>query len=886
MKLLVALSLSISLAVSAVVVPDDYYTVDDGEFAYIYGDEHRGLLPDMQKYQKTVVGEYEKEFNLKMDDKLSVGLATSENQIANGFSTQIPFNMQLFYGAGASYIDYFCFSSWLKTLVVHETAHNFQLNPKENLLSKTGHTLLGNNPVTFLGLFPIFPIPNIMESSFILEGNAVLNESRFGNGGRLFSGYALAEVVALANAGKITPQLMYNSTLEFPYGEKFYLVGGFFQQFLAKRYGIEKVNGYFKRFAAQPFPFFTNIMFKKQFGKSFEVLLAEFVQEIKIKHKDAKRTEGKLLAKSQLFVPFNSSNGEIYTLVGDRKSAPEILLLNKANKSMSFESGAWREGEVFRANGQFYTQSSAKTSPVKIEMGLFDASGFMEEKFASKALQGFTSSGKAVYFDIKSSIETPQVYVDGKFYTQSHSSVHVQGEDLYYFKQEGEKRTLFKNREALYSYEGHYGFVTDVDSKGAVYYVADTEHGSSVYKLLNGKSSRVSLGDDIIDFKLTTNNEALVATMTAKGYEYRLISLNARPQEASPYSPSIVSVNKNQAIDNSTFEKKTTGTKLKEDAYASFTSLRYSALEPFFSYTDTDGFGVDVAATFSDPLFQNQLSLLGSHNKKRDIAGLVYDNTAFRLAFGGAVYGVSKDNQYDNSDKRDSGYELYATFPWLESGYWSADSTLAYTKAYYNIYRKPLTFSLDVANEKQYAFSKYANESNDLSLFISEDRENQMYGGTYTFKHDLFWQSYVGLKATYLKSDTIDVFDEKGIELDNTFSNLQSDKATLDIPSFTFRTYAKEVKMGEVSLAKVFDGSLYLYSLPLSLQRESIYAKQRRYEIDFTNTFQRTYDETTVGMEFDFLFLHKYTVPLSVEWIHNKDVIDQNQGRILIGGSF
>ena len=881
MKSVVTLGLSCSLAFSAVVVPDDYYTVDDGEFAYIYGEEHRALLPDMQVYQKSIVKGYEKEFGFKMDDKLSVGLATSNNQIANGFSTQIPFNMQLFYGAGASYIDYFCFSSWLKTLVIHETAHNFQLNPKENVISKAGHKVLGNNPVTFLGLFPIFPIPNIMESSFILEGNAVLNESRFGNGGRLFSGYALAEVVALAKAGEITPALMYNSTLEFPYGEKFYLVGGFFQQFLANRYGIAKVNGYFKRFAAQPLPFFTNIMFKKQFGKSFEVLLDEFVEELKTKHKDAKVTAGKLLAKSQLFVPFNSSDGEIYTLIGDRKSAPKILRLNKASKNISFETGAWREGEVFRTNGQFYTQSSAKISPVKIEMGLFDESGFIEEKYASKALQGFTSSGKAVYFDVEHSMEAPQLFVDGTFYAESHSSVHVQGEDLYYFKQEGEKRTLYKNKEALYSYEGHYGFVTDVDEKGAVYFIAATEHGSSIYKVSNGNSSKVSVADDIIDFKLLNKKEALVATMGADGYSYQLINLTEN-SNAIPYSTTISAVK----MDNSSFGKSGTTLNVKENEYASLTSIQYSALNPVFSYSDIDGFGVDAYASFTDPLFQNQLYLVGSHNKKRDVAGLVYDNSAFRLTFGGALYGVHKNDKYNNSDKRDSGYELYATFPWLESGYWRADSTLAYTKAYHNIYRKPLTLSLDIANEKQYGFSKYANESNVLSVFASEDRETQMYGGTYSFKHDLVWQTYMGLKATYLKSDNVNFFQEKGIELDNTFSNLQSDKATLDVPSFTYRTYAKEVKMGEVSLAKVFDGSLYLYSLPLSLQRESIYAKQRRYEIDFTDRVERTYDETTVGMEFDFLFLHKFTIPLSIEWIHNKDVLDQSQGRILIGGSF
>ena len=161
-----------------------------------------------------------------------------------------------------------------------------------------------------------------------------------------------------------------------------------------------------------------------------------------------------------------------------------------------------------------------------------------------------------------------------------------------------------------------------------------------------------------------------------------------------------------------------------------------------------------------------------------------------------------------------------------------------------------------------------------------------MYGATYSFKHDLVWQSYIGLKGRYLKSDKVDFFNEKGIELDDTFSNVQADLGTLDIPSFTFRTYAKEVKMAELSLAKVFDGSLYFYSFPISLQRETFYAKQRRYKIDFNRFVSRNYNETIVGAEFDLLFLHKLGLPLSVEWIHNKDVFEPNKVRFLVGGSF
>jgi hypothetical protein len=87
-------------------------------------------------------------------------------------------------------------------------------------------------------------------------------------------------------------------------------------------------------------------------------------------------------------------------------------------------------------------------------------------------------------------------------------------------------------------------------------------------------------------------------------------------------------------------------------------------------------------------------------------------------------------------------------------------------------------------------------------------------------------------------------------------------------------------------LSKVFDASLYFYSLPLSLQRESLYVQQRYYDIDYTDTINRQYNETTVGLELDLLFLHNNTIPLKMEWIYNEDVLDREQIRFILGVPF
>jgi hypothetical protein len=304
------------------------------------------------------------------------------------------------------------------------------------------------------------------------------------------------------------------------------------------------------------------------------------------------------------------------------------------------------------------------------------------------------------------------------------------------------------------------------------------------------------------------------------------------------------------------------------------------------SYGSYEGFGLDLVANFSDPLMQNSLRAILSYNKQRGVGGLQYDNQAHQLEFGGAFYGVKQSDDYGGDDEREYGVEGYLRLPFLATGYWRADATFAYTKAYDNIYREPLSLSFNLSNHKQYGVSKYPNELNRLSLVATDDRESHIYGGSYTFMHDMPWQSFVGLKGVYLKSDEVDVIQERGIEVRDDFSSLQSDEATLNMPSIDKRAYVKEAKMAEVSLAKVFDGSLYFYSLPLSLQRESIYLKQRRYDIDFTNSFNQQFNETTVGLELDLLFLHNNTIPMSMEWIYNEDMRDREQGRFLFGVNF
>ena len=850
---------------------DRYRVVEDNSIEYIYSDEYN--ITQIKNYQDAIIKRYEDEFGFKLDDTLYVGLASQNNQISNAFSTQIPFNSQVLYGSGVLNIDYFCYNSWLKMVISHETAHNFQLNPKVNSVSNISHKILGNSPISSIGIFPLFPIPNLMINSFLLEGNAVLNESRFNNGGRLYSGYALSEVVSMARDGKIRAELIYNNTLEFPYGEKSYLVGGFFQRFLMEKYGIKRVNRYFKIYSKELFPFYVNSSFKENFGKSFERLLKEFVDEVNYKYRDYRVTKGRVIAKSQFFVHLNRSKSEIYTLIGDYRSYPKILSF--IDNRVSFKKGAYRVGKPFKIDNRYYTASSAKISPTKIKIGLFDSDAYIKRETIGKVVEGFLPNGKMVYFDINKSLDIPHIYIDNRFYDIANSSIYISNSgELYYFKEQNSIRTLYRNKKPIFSYIGSYGFIADVDGD-SIYFISLTKNGTGLYLYKKGKIYRVSTGDDIIDFKKIDSNRGLVATISSTGYLYQIINL--KPKLSKIPKPNYIT----SKLDSSKIEKNS----LKSKEYSPIRELKYSSLTQSMGYSDDKGFMLDIKADFYDPAMQNRLSTILSSNRQKVVGGLSYNNSANLLEFGGDIYGVSHNKNYKSDNEDDYGYLLHLKLPFLARGYNRASLSLDYLKEYDSIYRKPLKVSLDISNIKQFGISKYPNSKNLLNLLLSKDRDSLTYGASYDFLYGLGYQSYIGFNGAILKSDSLDSREDIGIKIDTTIDNPIKNNLVVTMPTVDRPLYAKEVKSGEVSLYKSIDTPLYLFSFPLSIQRNSIYIKDKIYDIDYLNS-NRVYNQETLGVESDFVFFNNFTIPIKFEYIYNNDTKDKTLFRFIFADEF
>jgi len=383
----------------------------------------------------------------------------------------------------------------------------------------------------YLNLLPfpypnlLFTYPNLSVSSFFLEGNAVLNESLHNNGGRLFSGRFQAETLLQAEAGYITPSRTYNNHLYFPYREHHYIVGGFFQKYIAQKYGLKKANAYFKQHSYYWYwPFFTNAPMSEVIGKDFEESIYDFSDHLRKLAKNFHRAEGKKIAESQFFMPLNRDKYNIFFLVNPTGRERNIVVnydaeIGKTSKVPS----TFLSGKLIKSEGKFYTQTSHSVGATKTLEGLFDEEAMMKEGSEGKVVQGYLSDGKCVYFDVSSSFDQPQLYVGSKFYAQVNSSVFIDKEDnLYYFVQKDDHRVLYKNHRSLISFEGYYSIVSDVGEDGSIYFIANSKLGSTLYAYRDGTITRVNRADNIVEAKLVDKNTFLLATITADNYSYLL----------------------------------------------------------------------------------------------------------------------------------------------------------------------------------------------------------------------------------------------------------------------------------------------------------------------------------------------------------------------------
>ncbi len=878
-----------SAIIFADVVPFDktYYTKKVRNTNLIYTEKNIPFAIQAAKVETLLQPLYEEVYGYIMDETLHVGLISQYNQIANGFSTQYPNNRQINYIGGALMIDYFSSTSWLSTLLYHETAHNYQINAKDNLISSSLHSILGNGAF----FVPWFSIPNIVESSFLLEGNAVLNESFHGNGGRLYSGRFKAATLTQAKAGYLTPERVYNDNYFFLYGSHFYTLGGFYQKYLAETYGLKNVNSYWKEHSQDWYwPFFTNNSMERAVGIDFETSFYNWSESMKKEAENLTECDGELIATSQFFTPLNADEDEIYFIINeDGKSSPQLIVFDKHRDKISSFKDSWIAGKVVKISKNIYaTQASAYTSPWRIYEGLYNNNASIIQSSKGKIVQGYLSDGRSVYFDVASSYEQAQLYVGNKFYDRVNSSVFIDSDDIYYFKQKNKTRTLYKNKKPIFSLKSYYSYISGIDSKGAIYFITNTKYGSGLFKYFNKTFKRLNKADTIIDARLIDDKTALVSSITADAFEYKIIRLKEIDEkpfeevlfvEKEPYyRKADTSIHKNNIPKIDTADK-----------YYSFLAMNYSGTNVALGSSSEAGFLFDVSVNFADALTQNFLSLYTSRNADEyTLAGLSYSNSQYFLQYSISAYSVVDSPDKNSSDDRDFGLFINAKLPFYRAGHYDASLTASYFQDYSANSRTPLSLSLDMLKVQQYGVSMYPYLFYNLKPYVSKDRDDLAYGVEAEISHNIVDELYFSLKAHYSQSDATDITNSRGIKITNSALEKlsENDPSTIFMPSLINSGYVKNATKATLSLQSVFNISAYFFTFPISLRRESIVATYNNYNIE---TFAHTkidINEAQLSLVLDTLWFNALTLPISAKYIYNDNTNIANEHNFKISLGF
>lgn len=853
-------------------VPHDqaYYKHDNPRVEIIYTEPNRPEAERAAARANRLLPRYEKLFGFPLDEKIYLGLMSDYNQIANGFSTQFPNNRQIDYIGGTELVDYFSCSSWLETLIDHETAHNFQLNAKDNPISRSFHAVLGNG-----GIFnPLFTLPNHAISPFLLEGNAVLNESWHGNGGRLYSGRFLAQTLLQVKAGHFTPARMYNDTLFFPYGEHFYTLGGQFEYFIAEKFGLAKANRFMKENSQDWYwPFQTNAAMSRAVGRDFETLVRDFVKRTTPLALRMVEAGGPPLARSKYFSSLNRDENGVFFLVSeDGVRAPEKIWVDRKTKEVRRRRESFRMGKLVKAGDGYFSQGGGYVSPLRIYQGLFDDRARIRPGTEGKMVQGFLRDGRMVYLDVPRSFDRPRLFVGDDFYATVNSSIVIDRQDnLFYFSQNNKTRTLFKNKTPLYSFEGYYGIVSDVDQRGHVYFVANSPRGSTLYRVNDkGKVERVSEADNIVEARLVSDDEALLAATGPDDYYYVLTPLGGKDE--APFETTLFFEKDPPFSDDGDETDPPTLSPDLSHRYHPTSELHYSGTTVEAGSDPDAGWVYNVLTTFADPLTQNALTARVSRNKDgATVVGVGYENTQTLASVSVAPFAVTdRDGKKPADGPRSFGMVGLASVPYLKKGYWEGTLNASYFQDYETKRRQPMGMSLVLSRSEQHGHSLYRNALFDNGLFEVADRGDRARGGSLAFQRDLPGEWYFAFtgKGSYSDRDRGDTGEQRGIKMGSRDSFFEPDPSRITMGSLRDTRYLRKALKGTIEVKKVVHFSQYFFTFPLSLRREGVYLSYAHYAIDDFHRRQ-TINEATAGVLFDALWLNLSPLPVNLEYIQN-----------------
>ena len=525
-----------------------YLIFEEDQYRIIFDKQYLDSIDEINKKIKAQFDSMSKFKNRTLDEPVNIILFSSKSQVSNGFATVAPFYTIGMYPTGVLAFDTLSESSWFDGLLEHELNHIFQLS--HSRFSSFWRKIFKLPSLLFAFIMlPITPYPNMFLPRFVLEGDSILKESLSSDGGRLYSGAARAFVYSQIKhyqhqidwfkKRKILTQQWGNPH----FGKEIYLHGGYLMAMLAEKYSHKTIHSFFKvdrkkpkraeikKIKKLPVEDKLSSKFGELFSFKYIHLFIDDILQSYFNHYLSSAVKQKpsttpVLFESATCSAFNQDKEEIFFLKSkDMKSTPVLKRFNKKNREWVNKKIDLPVGKVFKIDNKYYSRSSEKVAPNTIHYSLFSRGLNSDKSFESKYVTDLRND-KVLYIDTKNNLTGFKLYLNDKFYSDVYSNaLFDKHKNIYYFKQKGSRRVLYRNKKPVFSYSGYYGNLLQIGEDGAVYFTGASPYGSSIYEYKAGVISRVSASDTVIQAIKINNKEFLACEITPYKYEYKIIPL-------------------------------------------------------------------------------------------------------------------------------------------------------------------------------------------------------------------------------------------------------------------------------------------------------------------------------------------------------------------------
>ena len=646
-------------------------------------------------------------------------------------------------------------------------------------------------------------------------------------------------------------------------------------QYLAYKYGVNRVNQFFYENSIHAInPLLLNTTFLKQFNVSFEQSVKDFVVYTEKKYKGYKELETKsILASSKAQIHLSKQNDTIYFITSDLKTEKNLNTYDIKNDKNRSGKTTLQNGKVFKIENKLYTASLGYISPSLYKHGLFDENHYILESSIGKSINDIYKN-KYANIKIDKSFLSSKLYIDDEYYSDiSSGSLFDEYGNIYYFKQKNNTRILYKNKKKIYSFDAYFSKIVDV-VENAVYFIANTENGSSLFKVYNGVLTKLSNSDNIIDAKIVNTQKAIAVTITANGYEVQKIQLKNQIEKT------IFSQSTDIKVNDFHFNFDLNNTQLNSKKYNELSQLEFSMLYPSYSYNTQSQDTYMFTALFMDPVMFNMLNIYAYQDEDDTITGVNYTNERY-IPFRVNIYNSKSTTETENDRNYGASFEVYG--PVLKKGKHQINLSLTQYIDDDNKEKKPLVLSLKHLYMENFALASYSDFLSNIELLAKNDRGDFIYGVDYKLNQHIINELYLNGQIKSITSDVSVLGNSRGIKVvDDIFD--KDDNTNMYIEGLDTSGYVKEIIKSSIGFSKVLNVSSYFSKFPISLRKESLFYNYAKYDITANTQFDVI--EQIVGIKLDMLFAHKYTMPLTIKYIENDFSEDDYKIKVEFGYGF